>query len=103
MMIEEVNNMDTELDKKIKELIRKEVPEILKGSAFTDRKLTDTPTDANSVVPRKYVTMNGTVANRPNSSVATVGQFYLSTDTNIPSWYTAGGWRNGVGSIIAQA
>ena len=95
------NNMDTELQKKIKELIRKEVPEILKGSAFTDRKLTDTPTDKNQVVPRGYVTNNGTVALRPVSSVAVIGQPYLATDTGIPMTYTSAGWVNGVGSICA--
>ena len=93
--------MENELDKKIDERIKKLVPEILKGSAFTDRKLTDTPTDNLSVVPRKYVTNNGTVANRPVSSVATVGQPYFATDTFIPMTYSAAGWRDGVGSIVA--
>ena len=93
--------MDDELTKKIKELIRKEVPEILKSSAFTNRKLTDTPTDSLSVVNRKYVTNNGTLANRPASSVATIGQPYFATDTNIPMTWSATGWRNGVGSIVA--
>jgi len=97
------NNMDTELEKKIKELIRKEVPEILKGSAFTDRKITDTPTDNLSVVNRKYTNLNGTVANRPTSSVATVGQRYFATDLNIPIVFNTTGWYNGVGSIVAQA
>ena len=95
--------MDKEIQKQIDERIRKLVPEILKGSAFTDRKVTDTPTDKNSVVPRGYVTANGSIAGRPTSSVAVVGQFYLGTDNNIPAWYTTAGWRNGVGSIIAQA
>lgn len=93
--------MDTELEKKIKELIRKEVPEILRGSSFTQRKLTDMPNDALEVVPRKYVTNNGTLANRPSSSVATIGQPYLATDTGIPMTYTQSGWANGVGSIVA--
>lgn len=86
---------------KIDDRIRKIVPEILKGSAFTSRKLTDTPTDKNSVVPRGYVTNNGTVANRPLSSVASLGQPYLATDTGIPMTKVAGGWANGVGSIVA--
>lgn len=91
----------TQLEKQIDERIKKLVPEILQGSAFTDRKLTDTPTDNNSVVPRKYVTMNGAVASRPVSSVATIGQFYLATDTLLPMWKAAGGWINSAGSIIA--
>lgn len=73
----------------------------MKFQGFKDRKITDTPTDDLSVVNRKYVTLNGTVANRPKSSVATVGQTYYATDTNIPMTYSAGGWRNGVGSIVA--
>lgn len=96
--------MDTELEKKIKELIKQEVPKILQGSAFTDRKLTDTPTDNLSVVPRKYVNLSGTLANRPSSSVATMGQGYFATDTNIKMTYNASSsvWANGVGSVVAQ-
>lgn len=93
--------MDTELEKKIKEVIRKEVPEMLKNSAFTDRKVTDTPTDNLAVVNRKYVTNNGTVSNRPVSSVATIGQPYSATDTGIPMTYFSDGWHDGVGSIVA--
>lgn len=93
--------MEDELTKKIDERIKKLVPEILRGSAFTDRKLTDTPTDNLSVVPRKYVTMNGSVASRPVTSVAVVGQFFLNTNSNQPMWKVAAGWVNGVGSIIA--
>ena len=77
------------------------IKEYLQASAFTDRKVADTPTDALSVVNRKYVTLNGVVADRPKSSVASVGQSFYATDTNIPMTYSAGGWRNGVGSIIA--
>lgn len=83
------------------ELIKRVVRNYLGSGLFSSRKLTDTPTDSNSVVPRGYVTANGAVASRPASSVATVGQFYLATDTNIPMWYTSAGWRNGVGSIVA--
>lgn len=53
------------------------VQDYLKSSAFTDRKLTDTPTDALQVVNRKYVTLNGPSANRPTSSV--LGQQYFDT------------------------
>lgn len=92
---------DLILQNKIDERIRKVVPEILKGSAFTARKLTDTPTDKNSVVPRGYVTNNGTVANRPKSSVASVGQPYFATDTKLSMTYDTTGWVNSVGSIVA--
>lgn len=77
------------------------VQRYLKSAAFTQRKLTDMPTDALQVVPRQYVTLNGTVASRPVSSVATVGQPYFATDTGIPMTYSVEGWRNGVGSIVA--
>jgi len=94
---------DTELEKKIKEIIRKELPNILNSTAFTYKKITDTPTDALSVVNRKYTNLNGTVANRPTSSVATVGQRYFATDLNIPIVFNTTGWYDGVGSIVAQA
>lgn len=87
----------------MRRLVIRFTKDYLQSSAFTDRKLTDTPTDKNQVVPRGYVTANGTVANRPMSSVATVGQPYFATDTNIPMTFSTGGWRNGVGSIVASA
>ena len=85
-----------------KDEILKVVQNYLKGSAFTAQKLTDTPTDANMVVPRGYLTANGLVANRPVSSVAVIGQPFYATDTFIPMTYSTQGWRNGVGSIVAQ-
>lgn len=94
---------ESTLNNQIDERIKKVVPEMLRGSAFSDRKLTDTPTDNLSVVNKKYVTNNGLVANRPTSSVATVGQPYFATDTRIPMTYSASGWVNGVGSVVAQA
>ena len=93
--------MNEDMKQYIKDTIKKEIPVYMKNAAFTDRKLTDTPTDSLSVVNRKYVTLNGLVANRPKSSVATVGQTYLATDTGIPMTYSTEGWRNGAGSIVA--
>lgn len=91
---------DNNLEKKIDERIKKIVPQILEGSAFTDRKLTDTPTDKNSVVPRGYVTMNGSVASRPINSV--IGQFYFDSTNNQAMWRgSTGRFYDGIGSIIA--
>lgn len=73
----------------------------MQSGLFTARKLGDTPTDNLSLVPRKYVNMFGSVASRPNSSVATNGQRYFNTDTTTPMTYFNGSWYNGVGSIIA--
>lgn len=89
------------LDKMIDDRIKAILPQYLQQQAFTQRKLTDTPTDSLQVVPRKFVTNNGTVANRPVSSVAVIGQPYYATDTGIPMTYSAEGWRNGVSSIVA--
>ena len=98
--------MDNETKKYIDERIKNLVPQILKGSAFTDRKLTDTPTDDLQVVPRKYVNMNGSIASRPTSSVAVMGQFYYATDLNsgTPLRYNriSSVWTNGVGSVVLQ-
>lgn len=82
----------------IKKLIKDTVKQEM---SFTARKLTDTPTDGLMVVNRNYVNLNGAVADRPTSSVATTGQYYLATDTNIPMFYDGTDWRNGSGSIIA--
>lgn len=93
--------MDDKLKKLIKEETLKVIKEYMAGMAFTDRKLTDTPTDSLSVVNRRYITLNGVVASRPVSSVATIGQRYLATDTGIPMTKVAGGWVNGIGSVVA--
>lgn len=93
--------MPSEENKLKKEDVISIVQTYLKTSAFTERMLTDTPTDALSVVNRKYVNLNGTVANRPNSSVATLGQRYFATDTNIPMTFNGTDWVNGVGSVVA--
>lgn len=91
-----------EMTYQIRQILKKEIPFYLRGTAFTDKKITDTPTDALDVVNRRFVTSNGTVANRPASSVATVGQHYFATDTNIPMVFNGINWRNGVGSVVAS-
>lgn len=68
-------------------------------SAFSKERYTDTPSDALSIVNRRFVTLNGSVAGRPNSSVATVGQFYLAGTQ--PMWFTGTSWVNGVASVVA--
>lgn len=85
----------------IKNLIR---DTIKKETGFIARKLTDTPTDALQVVNRKYVTLNGTIASRPASTLAIMGQHYYASDINIPLTYDSANsvWRNGIGSIIAS-
>lgn len=94
-----VNNTDKqELIKLIKGQIEKIVPDYLQSKAFTDRKLTDTPTDDLQVVPRKYVNMYGSVASRPVNSV--VGQQYFDTSIGRPVFRRSdGAWVDGAGSI----
>ena len=92
---------DTNLDKMIDDRIKMALPRYLQQQGFTHRKLTDTPNDALQMVNRRFVTNNGSVAGRPVSSVATVGQSYAATDTGIPMIYFADGWHNGVGSVVA--
>lgn len=72
------------------------IKEYFKGGAFTDRKVTDMPKDANSVVPRKYVTLNGNTNSRPASSV--LGQFYFDTDLGYPVWNNGNGWVDASGN-----
>lgn len=89
-----------QLIKLIDERINKVVPQYLQSNAFTDRKLTDTPTDDLMVVPRKYVNAFGTT--RPTSSV--MGQHFL--DMNLASgrgkditWNSIG-WIDGTGAYV---
>jgi len=66
------------------------------------KKIGDTPTDNLQLVPRKYVNLNGTLANRPASILAQIGQQYYATDINVPIFYDGSKWRNGIGSILAS-
>lgn len=75
------------------------VEKYLKSSAFVDRKLTDMPTDALQVVPRKYVTLNGVTSARPVTSV--IGQRYFDTSLNKPIWIGNGyAWVDATGTPI---
>lgn len=69
-----------------------------KTSAFTDRKLTDMPTDDLQVVPRKFVTLNGVTASRPTSPVT--GQFYYDTTIDRPVWWNGTNWKNAAGATV---
>ena len=86
--------MPEKLDKKqIWDIIR----EYMQSQAFTDRKLTDTPTDNLSVVNRKYVNLNGTTANRPISSIT--GQRYFDTTIGRPVYWNGSTFVDGAGSV----
>lgn len=84
--------------------LRKEISTYLESTGFTQRKLTDTPTDDLQVTPRRYVNMNGVVANRPRSSIASMGQSFFASDTGIPMTFnsTTNKWVNGIGSVVAS-
>ena len=97
MTLEENNMEDTELQKIIDERFQKLIKEHEQTTGFTDRKLTDTPTDALQVVNRKYVTLNGLSASRPTSSV--IGQQYL--DMTLASGRGKPVYWNGTGFIDA--
>lgn len=93
--------MDEKLIQLIKEESLKAVQNYLKGSAFTDRKLTDVPTDSLQVVNRKYVTLNGPSASRPTASV--MGQQYFDTSlaTNgQPIWWNGTGFVDATGTYV---
>lgn len=98
------STQERDFERMLDERIRAGIIQFLGQRGFSDRKVTDTPTDALSVVNRKYVNLSGTVANRPTSSVAVMGQRYFATDTNIAMTYNASSsvWANGVGSVVAQ-
>ena len=93
--------MDKEEIKQIEEIVVRAIKKYNKAY-FIERRAVDTPTDAYSPVNRKFVTLSSNVGARPVSSVAIIGQPFFATDTFIPMTYSAAGWRNGVGSIVAQ-
>jgi len=91
---------DEKFNKAVDERIKKLVPEILRGSAFTMRKITDTPKDDLQVVPRKYVNMYGSIAGRPQVSV--IGQQYFATDLGYPIFRNSNNaWVSATSSVVA--
>jgi len=89
---------DYELNKKIDERVRKLMPEYMKSTAFTDRKLTDNPTDRNQVTPRGYVTRNFTTALRPVTSV--LGESFFNTTLNRPCWWNGTNYQDAAGNVV---
>jgi len=94
--------MNEEEKKQIREIFLTAIKDYNQGSGFSGRKIVDTPTDSLSVVNRRFVTLSSNVGSRPVSSVAVVGQPFYATDVAVPMVYSTQGWRNGVGSIVAQ-
>lgn len=74
-----VNNNLTEDD------VRNIIQAYMQSGGFTNRKLTDMPTDNLQVTSRRFVTLNGSTTNRPVGSV--IGQFYLDTQVGKPVWW----------------
>ncbi len=82
----------------LNEQVIKIVKDYLKSSAFTDRKLTDTPSDSLQVVNRRYVTLNGPSASRPTGSV--LGQYYFDTSLGKPVWWRGDAFVDGNGNVV---
>ena len=100
MRVADDKNMDDETKKQVEKIALKVVQNYNKIS-FTDRKTTDTPTDAFSLVNRRFVTLSSNIGARPVSSVAITGQRFFDTTNNTPIWFTPGGWRNSSASVVA--
>lgn len=86
----------------VKDDIIKIIREYNKSTGFSDRKLTDTPTDALAVVNRKYVTNNGPSSRRPIASV--IGQQYFDTSlaggNGKPVWWQGNGFVDATGNFV---
>lgn len=74
------------------------IKKYLEQQGFTARKISDSPQEAYSLVNRRYVNMSGNTASRPNSSVATLGQFYFDTTDGAPRWWNGTAWVNSSGT-----
>lgn len=98
MLKAENNPQIKDIQRIIADEVKKLVPELLKTSAFTQRKLTDTPNDALEVVNRKFVTLNGASASRPLSSI--VGQYYFDTTLGRPIWWDGASFVDADGNVI---
>lgn len=82
----------------IKNEVIKIIQDYLKSKAFTDVQITDTPTEAFQIVNRKFVTLNGSTANRPRGSV--LGQSYFDTSLGKPVWWNGTGFVDATGIYV---
>lgn len=82
--------MQEQPDTKLQEIATQAVKDYLKSGGYTDRKLTDMPTDDLQVVPRKYVNLNGATLLRPTAP--SQGQYYFDTDLGKPVWFNGTTW-----------
>lgn len=82
--------VEEETKKNVQKIVDERIRISLKTDMFTQRKLTDTPTDSLQVVNRKYVNMNGVTGSRPRSSI--LGQFYFDTTLGYPVWWNGTTW-----------
>lgn len=78
--------------------IRRLINDVL---ASFNKRIGDTPNDALQLVNRDYVNLNGTLADRPTSSVAGVGQQYFATDLGKPIFFNGTKWADATSSVIA--
>lgn len=78
--------------------VRDIIQAYMQSGGFTNRKLTDMPTDSLQVTSRKFVTLNGPSTTRPVGSV--LGQFYLDTNLNKPVWWNGTGFIDATGTYV---
>ena len=84
-------------EREFEERVKKIIQNYTKAS-FTDKKLTDTPTDGLQVTPRKYVTRNSTTTLRPTTSI--LGEFYFDTTVSKPVWWNGTNYQDAAGNAI---
>lgn len=80
--------------------IEKIIATYLESSGFTQRKLTDSPSDNLQSVNRKYVNFYCSISTLPQTSV--IGQQVFLPELGYPVYRnTSGKWVTGTGSVIA--
>ena len=92
------------IDENDKKEIQKMIADaVKKGFRFSQRKIGDTPTDDNQLAPRGYVNLFGSVAGRPASVIAQVGQQYFNTTVGYPIFFNSNNqWVSATGSVVAS-
>lgn len=89
---------ESRLNRLIDERIAQYVREKGLSQSFTDKKIGDNPTDALQLVNRRYVTLNGTSADRPRGSV--LGQRYFDTTLGYPVYWDGTGFVDANGNYV---
>ena len=68
------------------------------------KRVGDTPNDALQLIPKKYLELSATTADRPASIIGTLSRSFFNTTVGYPWWFNPNSsvWVSATGSVVAS-